>query len=186
MANGRSSETIVTPVGPLMVRAAQASDLEVFIDILAEAEAWLTSKGIDQWTPGVHRQYAQELAVAIERGVVFVAERSEGQIAAAVVLSWSGGKLWPLPKDDAGYVSKLTVRRDISGHGVGLALLRWIERMARSVGKKYVRLDCLASNHRLCKYYEDAGYTPKGEVEAHSYRLRLYEKCVLSGFSASA
>ena len=186
MPNGLLSETIITPAGPLTVRGAQASDLEVIIDILEQAEAWLTSKGIDQWTPGVHRQYAQQFAAAIDKGLVFVAERSEGQIVASVVLSWSTDKLWPMPEVDAGYVSKLTVRRDISGYAVGLALLRWVERKVISVGRKYVRLDCLAGNHRLCKYYEDAGYTPKGEVEAHGYRLRLYEKCVMRGFSTSS
>jgi GNAT superfamily N-acetyltransferase len=185
MANGVSSGTIVTPVGPLIVRGAQASDLDVVFEILEEAEAWLTSKGIDQWTPGVHRQYAQRFADAIDQGFVFVAGRRDGQIAAVVVLSWSGGKLWPAPQDDAGYVSKLAVRRDLSGHGVGLALLRWAERLAISVGKKYVRLDCLAGNHRLCQYYVDAGYRPKGEVDAHGYRLRLYERCVPSGFGTS-
>jgi hypothetical protein len=51
-----------------------------------------------------------------------------------------------------------------------------IEDVYKNNNKWYLRLDCGVDIERLCKYYEDYGFNPKGEVSIDIYQLRLYEK----------
>jgi hypothetical protein len=41
--------------------------------------------------------------------------------------------------------------------------------------KQFVRLDCLASNGRLRQYYEEQGFSYRGEVTDQDYAAVLYE-----------
>ena len=61
--------------------------------------------------------------------------------------------------------------------GLGAELLDG-EYQPRQHGCRYLRLDCLSSNARLCRYYEDAGFQACGHTEIHGaivcrYQLRL-------------
>jgi hypothetical protein len=121
MSDNGPDRIIQTALGPLQVRTARADDLDDVLAILEEAEQWLTSNGIQQWAPGTHRPFRAEFADAIEKQLIHLATRDDGEVVAIVALSWSGGGLWPDSADDnAGYVSKLAVRRAYSGQNLGL------------------------------------------------------------------
>jgi RimJ/RimL family protein N-acetyltransferase len=46
------------------------------------------------------------------------------------------------------------------------------------MGKKFIRLDCMAENPALCAYYEQAGFTYCGETRGKGWKAALYEKKV--------
>jgi len=46
---------------------------------------------------------------------------------------------------------------------------------ARKV-KRFLRLDCLASNARLRRYYEDLGFVYRGQLTSGEYVGALYER----------
>jgi GNAT superfamily N-acetyltransferase len=80
-------------------------------------------------------------------------------------------------------VYNLAVRRAWAGQGVGRQLLQWAERKAAEAGRRYLRLDCVPTNAFLRQYYEDAGFTARGEIDAvypviGVMHLRRYEKTV--------
>ena len=70
--------------------------------------------------------------------------------------------------------------------GVGSLLLEWAARKALSHDRSIICLDCLSTNQRLRRYYEDLGFQQVGEVSgpsdhphgaAHgSWQAILYEK----------
>lgn len=75
-------------------------------------------------------------------------------------------------------VKKLAVRRDLKGQGLGRLLLEHAENRIIGNGKRFIRLDCMADNERLNRYYLDAGYTHIRRFDGDGWSANLYEKQV--------
>jgi len=86
---------------------------------------------------------------------------------------------WGNVPDDAGYLHRLAIRRVYAGMELGRQLLQWAEGKVASAGRDYLRLDCMAENQALRQYYEQAGFTYRGEVRGEGWRASLYEKKVI-------
>jgi ribosomal protein S18 acetylase RimI-like enzyme len=91
--------------------------------------------------------------------------------------------VWPdVIEGDAVYVYNLAVRRTWGDHRLGAQMLEWAADRATSLGRRYVRLDCMADNQFLPEYYVRAGFDERGEIDAPfpapvgMLRLRRYEK----------
>ena len=91
--------------------------------------------------------------------------------------------VWPeVVEEDAIYVYNLAVRRSWADLGLGGRMLDWAVARAASLGRTYVRLDCVTDNEFLRDYYIEAGFDQRGEIEARfpppvgTLRLRRYEK----------
>lgn len=155
------------------LRLASEEELPLAMEILVEAAAWLTTKGIDQWPspPNIHWQ--QRMAAAIERREVHIVNVA-GRPVGIVRLTWSD-PYWP---DDgrAGYVHSMAVRDSMHGQGIGPAILEWAMAEVHRQGKRRLRLDCLAGNRRLRRYYEDQGFVYQGQVSDRDYVAALYER----------
>jgi ribosomal protein S18 acetylase RimI-like enzyme len=162
------------PPGITLARATLA-DAGTFVEIHEEAARWLWEQGIRQWKPGVFK--LEWLTAPIERGELYLAW-SDGQPIATILLEWSDVATWGPRPDDAGYVHGLRVRRATAGQGVGRALLAWAERAVARAGRPYVRLDCIADNPRLCRYYEEAGFTRVEGAAYDGYNVTRFEKRV--------
>jgi GNAT superfamily N-acetyltransferase len=166
------------PVVP-MIRPAGPGDIDAAADILADASAWLASKGIAQWPA---RFPADFLLGYAERGELYVAT-SDGETVGTVTLQWADPMFWG-ERADAGFVHRLAVRR--SHAGLGLDLIRWAEQQVRDRGRRALCLDCLSDNTRLHRYYEDLGFRPVREIAGPAdhptdprlgqWRAVLYEK----------
>jgi GNAT superfamily N-acetyltransferase len=141
----------------LGIRPAVAEDVDPVVDILAEATAFATSKGIAQWPARFPRE---TILGFLASGVLYVAEAG-GEVIATITLQWSDPPFWG-GRDDAGFVHRVAVRRPHPG--VGRTLLEWAERTAVERGRGFLCLDCLAANARLRRYYEDLGFRLVTEV----------------------
>lgn len=163
----------------LTIVPAQPSELETVLDILEEGAQWLTSRGIDQWPPGAFRgRRLQSIVDHLSVGEVYLA-KVDGEAIGTLRLQWSDKPTWGEMPDDAGYVHALAVRRAFAGMGVGRQLLQWAEDTAAANGKHYLRLDCTAENPALRSYYEQAGFTYRGDIEGNGWKASLYEKPVV-------
>jgi GNAT superfamily N-acetyltransferase len=84
--------------------------------------------------------------------------------------------------DDAVYVYNLAVSRHWANHQLGRRLLEWASDRASALGRSCVRLDCMADNVFLHRYYTEAGFVDRGAIDAQfpqpvgMLRLRRYEK----------
>lgn len=168
----------------LRIVAAQDNDLRRYIDLLEEVAAWLERRGIKQWHLGNFRLSADYYAESIrleEVQLAFVGEEMVGTLR----LLLREPVVWPeVVEDDAVYVYNLAVRRAWADQRLGGRMLDWAASRAASLGREWVRLDCVSDNNFLRDYYTRAGFEERGEIEAlfpapvGTLRLRRYEKRV--------
>ena len=129
-------------------------DFDAILEIRDQVAVDLLGRGV-HWNPNVLSR--SQLADWSDRGVLFVAEIKNEVVGSIAVWRRDPGRWWPV-EDRAGYVRDLMVHPRLRGRGIGATVLRWAEKYAGGVGLQRVRLDCLSSNDRLCRYYKEAGY----------------------------
>jgi GNAT superfamily N-acetyltransferase len=173
-------------LGDLRIVRAGGSDLERFVDLLEELAEWMHERGIEQWPRGRARNGRDYYQASIERGEVHLAFVGN-EFAGGLRLLQRDPIVWPdIVADDGLYVYNLAVRRTFSGQGLGRQLLAWAEHQVATAGRRFLRLDCVPGNMFLRRYYEDAGFAARGEVDAvypglgGAMPLRRYEKQVES------
>jgi len=168
----------------LRIVSAQQDDLRHYIDLLEEIAAWLEARGIKQWRSGNFRLSADYYAESIRQEEVrlaFIGDKLVGTLR----LLLREPIVWPdIVEDDAVYVYNLAIRRAWRNRRLGAQMLEWAAGRAASLGRGFVRLDCVADNQFLADYYVQAGFEERGEIEARfpppvgTLRLRRYEKPV--------
>lgn len=138
---------------------ADVDCVDEILAILNSASSWLSSRGVEQWP----KQFTVDQVLPIVmQGHTWLA-RLDGEPAGTITLDWSD-ILWDSRSEDAGYVHRLAVLRSASG--LGRRLLEWAGETARRRGRSVLRLDCVATNHKLRMYYEAAGFRHRGDVVA--------------------
>lgn len=168
-------ETITTSNGILTIAQAQPADVDALVAIDMSASRWAVAMGYDPGQPP--RPPREILGERVARGEVYLARR-DGAPAAMLTLQWADPDVWGDLPSEAGYVHGLATHRAFAGQGIGLALLRWIERQVAAAGRSLVRLDCNASDPPLRAYYERAGFTHRGDVALAHRTASRYEKHV--------
>ncbi|MFJ7631210.1 GNAT family N-acetyltransferase [Streptomyces sp. NPDC097595] len=166
---------------PMSFRQADESDLSELVRLRDAAAHWQIERGIDQWKPGELGR--SHFRTRLHDGEVWIATLGpEGPTAGAWELWWDDLPAWGEQPPVAGYVHRLMVDRVTAPSGAGLIMLAEAERRIFVAGRAICRLDCLANNTRLRRYYEDAGYTVVGEQPSKngdggkSYGVTLLEK----------
>jgi predicted N-acetyltransferase YhbS len=158
------------------VRRCQADDVAVVAELLDEATAWVGDRGYEQWPLPFPRD---ELAAAIERGEVYVAEL-EGDAVATVTLLWDDPMYWGERPADAAYVHKLAVSRARAGQRIGQSLVEWAHETAAAAGREFLRLDCLRDNPGIRAYYERLGFEHRGDLVVNGRGMSIYERAIHS------
>ncbi len=163
------------------IRPAGPDDVDEAGAVLAEATAWLQSKGIVQWPARFSTEF---LLGSVDRGELHVVT-VDAEIVGTVTLQWSDPTFWG-DRVDAGFVHRLAVSR--SHPGLGPTILSWAGQQVVDRGRRFVCLDCLSDNVRLRRYYEQLGFRAVGEVAGPAghptdprlggWRAALYEKAV--------
>jgi len=163
----------ITPTSVIDSKIARPEELSLVMEILAEAAAWLKQKGIDQWPSPPNEHWQRRMAAAVGRGELYTFGVVKNRFAIAR-FTWRD-PYWP---DDnlAGYIHSMAVHPGMQGQNVGGVILFWAMMKARREGKQFLRLDCLAGNGRLRRYYEDQGFTYQREITDQDYVAALYEK----------
>jgi GNAT superfamily N-acetyltransferase len=156
------------------VRRCQARDAAAVASLLDEATVWVGQRGHEQWPLPFPRA---EIAAAIERGEVYVAEL-DGDVAATVTLLWDDPTYWGERPADAAYVHKLAVSRACAGQRIGEAIVEWADRTAADAGREFLRLDCLRDNPGIRTYYERLGFQHRGDLLINGRDMSIYERRV--------
>ncbi|MFF2886186.1 GNAT family N-acetyltransferase [Paenibacillus sp. NPDC057967] len=157
------------------IRRATAEDAVKLRGLLEGAARWIHSAhGLRQWR---EEDFTQETVdTFIGEQEVFVTERGE-ELVGCFSVHWSYEEIWgERYHDDAGYVHRLAVSRRYKGEGVGQELLEWAEGYIRSKGKRWLRLDCMADNPGLNRYYQSQGFDLQGRFDGEGWSANLYER----------
>ena len=155
---------------------AKSEDIDIVLGILDEAASWILEQRIPSvWKPGEFSR--QTFLEQISRGEVHI-ELIDGKPAGTITLQWADIIFWGEQLPDSGYVHKLAIKPAYAGQRIGLEMLKWAEAEARKVGKKFLRLNCLAEDRKIRDYYEQAGFLYKGDVVRPKAVAALYEKAL--------
>jgi GNAT superfamily N-acetyltransferase len=154
------------------IRRCQAEDVATVAELLDEATAWVGARGYEQWPSPFPRD---ELAGAIERGEIYLAEL-DGEPVATVTLLWDDPQYWGDRPPDAAYVHKLAVRRACAGQRIGSAIVEWADATAARAGRGFLRLDCLRENPGIRAYYERLGFEHRGDLVVNGRDMSIYER----------
>jgi ribosomal protein S18 acetylase RimI-like enzyme len=158
----------------LRIRAACSADLPTVLGILSECSLWIRQQGIaDPWP---HPFPAERVLPGLERGEVHLAFLESPEPVATINLSWDDPRFWGPQSPVAGYVHRLAVRPAYAGRSFGQDLVEWAAGRVRDRGRQFLRLDCLASNERLCRYYLNLGFEPRGSVTVDGFRCSRFER----------
>lgn len=158
---------IHTKYGRFTLKQAQSVQLDILVDLLNEAAAWIKTKGIDQWPSPMPAHWRDGIQHRLQNGRFFLLYDSQQTAVATIAIDWRS-HYWP---DDgqAGYVRRMAVCDALHGCGLGTAMLDWAKGFVEENGRVYLRLDCLASNSQLCHYYQAYGFQDCGLVEDRDY-----------------
>lgn len=164
-------------------RQAQIDETKTALALLKSAAKTLQSKNIDQWTFWLDPTH--EKIKWIEDGFAnneFFFIVSNEQIIGMFRLLNNDSLYWGTQNDNARYIHSLVIDEKFSGNQIGKSVVDKITLDTINNGIFILRLDCNASNDKLCQYYEKQGFTKVGEIQMPHSLNNLYEKQLLTDF----
>ena len=156
------------------IRQATADDTRALVETLTEAADWVERlDGTTMWVEGELEEH--RVRAEAEAGMFVVAE-IDGHVVGAIRFQLEDQLFWPdLDGRDSAFVHRLAVRRAHAGQGISVALLQWAVERARSLHKRYLRLDCDADRPRLRELYEGFGFRLHSYRQVGAYSVSRYE-----------
>lgn len=167
-----------TEAGDLTVSRATRADYDSVMRILREAADWLNSRAISQWDHWYMDVGVQMLRERLDHHEVYLFQRDRVSVG-TLTLQWSDPDVWGERGIDgqAGYVHGMAIARSLSGARVGERMLEWAINSIAARGLRFARLDAMASNAPLCRYYEQHGFRSVGTaLIAGNFTTRLFER----------
>jgi GNAT superfamily N-acetyltransferase len=165
-------------IGRLLIRRATSADADAIVETLAEAARWVEDlDGTVMWVEGELEDERVRLEAAAG---MFVVGEVDGRVAGAMRFQLEDQLFWPdLNAADSAFVHRLAVRRAFAGQGISTALLESAVDRARTLGRRYLRLDCDAERSRLRAFYERFGFRLHSYRQVGSYYVSRYEMQIL-------
>ncbi|WP_424858113.1 GNAT family N-acetyltransferase [Streptomyces sp. SAI-170] len=136
---------------------AQPCDVDVLLAFRADAAAWLSQLGSDQW----QRPYPVErLLASVEAGAVFMVKDGELTAATITLSPESEEGLWTAKElaEPSLFLAKLSVAHTHARQNLGGRLLDWAGDRAWRAGAEWLRLDAWTTNTALQTYYLRQGF----------------------------
>ena len=159
----------------IAIRQATGEDVPALVETLTEAADWVEQMdGTVMWVEGELEEHRVRAEVD---ACMFVVAEAGGAIVGAIRFQLEDQLFWPdLDGSDSAFVHLLAVRRSHAGQGISTALLRWAVDRAKSLGKRYLRLDCDADRTRLRALYERFGFRLHSFRQVGAYYVSRYER----------
>ena len=137
----------------------------------------MSRAGFDNWNPPASLQRIRDDVESREVYVMY----ADGNLIATITAATEPTipyteSLWASEGQHSLYVNRLAVHPDHQGSGVGARLTAAMEGRALELGCGAVRLDALAENEKLIRFYERAGYETRFERSHSGWRFACMEK----------
>ena len=158
-------------------RLATESDLDEICSLIKSAIAEMERNGILQWDEIYPAR--EDFLNDIKSGCLF-AGVEDGRIAVSFALNkncdeeYKNGD-WKCDGDFR-VVHRLCVHPDFQNRGIARETLLYIEKQAKALGVKSIRLDVFSQNPFSLRLYEHAGYSKTGEANWRKGLFYLMEK----------
>ena len=129
----------------LEVRPARANDVDTYAALGRDAQAWLQARGLKQYIPAAHDEYAAAIQARVESGTLYTVW-ADGAAVAFFNLDPVPSAWWPADGVQALYLAGIVVAEAARGRGIGGYIIRWCVSEAARRACRFVRLDCHADN----------------------------------------
>jgi GNAT superfamily N-acetyltransferase len=136
----------VNKIGPIALRPASVDDAETLLRLLRVAFA--EYEGVLDPPSGAHQETIDSIRKNILKGGAVIASVADEPAAFAFYR----------PLDDVLYFARLSVLPQFRNHGIGTALLNYVERHAKNTGAAGVSLGVRLQLPHLLARYERLGY----------------------------
>lgn len=157
----------------LSIRQATPQDIDAVAEILGEAARWLEEQEMPMWRQD--ESLLSHIVADVDSGQFFLAE-CDGVPAGTIRFELADKLFWPdVPQDDSAFVHRLAVRRRFAGGEISSALILWAIARTHALGRRYLRLDCIASRPRLRALYERMGFCFHSNRQVGPYYVSRYE-----------
>lgn len=156
----------------VIIECAAPHQVAEVSEILQEAANWLTEKGEKLWEAS--ELAPEKIETQVAAGMFWLA-KIKGENAGCIRFQTEDLEYWDdVPHSDSAFVHRVAVKRKFAGKGVAAAMLDWAKNRAELLGKIYLRLDC-GSREKLCRFYENEGFTFHSEKMRKPYSVVRYE-----------
>ncbi|MBW7456725.1 GNAT family N-acetyltransferase [Paenibacillus sepulcri] len=166
--------------GNINVFQAKSEDTEDVLQLLVRTAEWLRSKNSTQWSGLLQGEDSHRTPEAIKRGEVYIF--MQGEVLAGMVMlmlkesAWDR-ELWGEEGHESSvYLHRLNINREAAGTNLGEAIVRWAGSGIHFAGKDRIRLDCIANNPVLNRFYRSCGYEYIGLASNSMGEFSKYEK----------
>ena len=166
-----------------MIRKGNTNDIPAIMEIIADAQSLLASRGVDQWQDGYPT--ADIIAQDIARAESYVIEIDRG-VAATAVISFAGeptyseikGRGW-LNGNPYAVVHRIAVSDKYRRKGIAKEILHFAEELCAEQGFADIRIDTHCDNRAMRSLLKKMGYTHCGKITLTSGASReAYQKKV--------
>lgn len=141
---------------------ARPSDAAAIAAVLREAAQWLADQKKPLWAVS---DFSDESVQRDVDGGLYAVAKVDDAVVGVVRFQREDLTFWPdADPGSSAFLHKLAVRRTWAGQGVSAALLAFGREHARSLGLRYLRLDCVADRQPLRTLYEGFGFTLRDSV----------------------
>jgi GNAT superfamily N-acetyltransferase len=157
----------------IIIRQATGRDTERVSAVLLEAARWLRERGTPMWRDD--ELLPERIATDVARGSFYLAECDQ-EVVGAIKFQLQDTLFWPdTPADEAAFIHRIAIRRAFAGGQLSTTLLRWAAERAKSLGRRFLRLDCEASRPQLRAVYERFGFRHHSDRQVGPYFVSRYE-----------
>lgn len=159
-----------------MIRKSSRADITAIMEIVADAQALLRSRGVDQWQDGYPT--ADIIEQDIARSESYVLEDRDVVVATAVI-SFAGEVTYNtidgqwLNSNDYVVVHRLAVRNSALGSGLAQKMMLYAETLALEHGVTDIRVDTHCDNKAMQSLLNRLGYTVCGKITLLSGAPRI-------------
>ncbi|MCF2874836.1 MULTISPECIES: GNAT family N-acetyltransferase [unclassified Tenacibaculum] len=156
----------------------EINNKDVVLSLFKEAAIKIAKMNIDHWqywkNPPLEKiKWVEE---GIENKEFYFIKNTDNETIGMVRILEEDLLYWGKQEDKSLYIHSLVVREQFNKKGVGKIILNKVENLAQQKQYKYLRLDAVSTNTKLCKYYEKQGFNKVGTKELKDTVNNLYQR----------
>ncbi|WP_117881441.1 GNAT family N-acetyltransferase [Aureibaculum luteum] len=157
---------------------ANPKEIKKAFNLLKSASKTLEQKNVKQWD---YWQDPPEGKIKwVEDGFLtnefYFIKNENDKVMGMVRILENDLNYWGEMNDKSKYIHSLVVDNVFSGNNLGKQVVLLIEKNAKKDDYEYLRLDCDATNTKLCTYYENLGFILVRQKELPLGVYNLYQK----------
>ncbi|MEH7443579.1 GNAT family N-acetyltransferase [Bacillus sp. JJ1122] len=157
--------------GNFQIRLATQEETQDVIAFLKKIAQWMKDNRINQWQYLLIGGDDEEIKEAILHRDTYILLKEENMIGTFTLSSrqseWDQHIFGVETNSESLYLHRLAISPENMGKRLGMEIIEWIHQNVNTE-KEYIKLDCVANNPKLNRFYKDNGFEYIGEKDQHS------------------